>query len=628
MKLIRTKKILVAVDFSMTAWKSFHVAAFLSVRLGLELYLMHVLPSSSSPLLEVVQKDRAEKQDVTAFFKDFAKKLRSEARKIVKMGPRLPGPVKFKTIITSGNPARQIIQTVHELQPDLVVLGTHGLSDFFSQLVGGCAERVVQGSPKPVLVVPQEVELDLLFHTRFDSENDRDRKQPPKVLLPTDFSEPSRHALSYALDICYLLKGQLTILHVIERSGVFDRVEVEQKQVQEKQTYTREVVPFLEREMVAERCGNVQVSVVSGNAVEEIIEVSQAKQVQLIVMGTLGRNRFERLLLGSTTESVIGRTKCPVLTVCGATKIDELEKKYQKIKEELTPYDLQISRSQGTNKKITIGDNNLVYRAQPNRPSRLFLGYYSPAGLQKSMEHYGISKLLAEKGFRKLTYVVDTRNPYHQTVQVFSGDITKPDHLLIEFSLHEEVHPSSRIMGPAAKEQHFSFLAIDWVLLQNPRARSFNPDRPRLPGQLKPGLGIGYEVFGLFIMAMDRLEKDGLINRPEHFHSAFLYHERCRFIAPETEGLFLAINRDTANYSLAEISWAVEAGFLLDAEGAPFKWTSGDLLLPRTKILQDYFRSKQYLESVRAALARFHFTIDRPRFEEKKKSLLFPRKLR
>ena len=48
---------------------------------------------------------------------------------------------------------------------------------------------------------------------------------------------------------------------------------------------------------------------------EGIIRVAVANQADLIVMGSHGRTGFQRLLLGSVAERVIGQTPCPVLVV-------------------------------------------------------------------------------------------------------------------------------------------------------------------------------------------------------------------------------------------------------------------------------------------------------------------------
>jgi nucleotide-binding universal stress UspA family protein len=46
-----------------------------------------------------------------------------------------------------------------------------------------------------------------------------------------------------------------------------------------------------------------------------IVDTAQAREADLIVMGTHGRTGWERVVVGSVTESVIGSSGIPVLAV-------------------------------------------------------------------------------------------------------------------------------------------------------------------------------------------------------------------------------------------------------------------------------------------------------------------------
>jgi nucleotide-binding universal stress UspA family protein len=52
-----------------------------------------------------------------------------------------------------------------------------------------------------------------------------------------------------------------------------------------------------------------------GEAVEEILAAETAFQPTTILMGSRGRSRMRRLLLGSTSEDVVARANCNVLLV-------------------------------------------------------------------------------------------------------------------------------------------------------------------------------------------------------------------------------------------------------------------------------------------------------------------------
>jgi nucleotide-binding universal stress UspA family protein len=52
-----------------------------------------------------------------------------------------------------------------------------------------------------------------------------------------------------------------------------------------------------------------------GKAYREILGVATEENVDLIVMGVHGRNALDLMLFGSTTNQVVRRATCPVLTL-------------------------------------------------------------------------------------------------------------------------------------------------------------------------------------------------------------------------------------------------------------------------------------------------------------------------
>ncbi len=60
-----------------------------------------------------------------------------------------------ETAILVGRPDAEIVARATDTHADLIVMGTHGRSGLAHALLGSVAERVVQHSPCPVLIVPQ-----------------------------------------------------------------------------------------------------------------------------------------------------------------------------------------------------------------------------------------------------------------------------------------------------------------------------------------------------------------------------------------------------------------------------------------------------------------------------------------
>jgi nucleotide-binding universal stress UspA family protein len=64
--------------------------------------------------------------------------------------------VRTRTFVGEGkSPAEAIVQAVHRLAPDVVVIATHGRSGLTRAVRGSVADHVLHHSPKPVLIVPR-----------------------------------------------------------------------------------------------------------------------------------------------------------------------------------------------------------------------------------------------------------------------------------------------------------------------------------------------------------------------------------------------------------------------------------------------------------------------------------------
>lgn len=202
----------------------------------------------------------------------------------------------------------------------------------------------------------------------------------------------------------------------------------------------------------------------------------------------------------------------------------------------------------------------------------LFLGLFTAADVDAALRSRGILDALARRGHADARVVVE-RDPAGATrVRLLAGSDA-----LGEVRARHELWRGHKLV------------AIDFLEARDPRA-SFTPERPRLPGQSAPGLGVGRAVLGLLATAARTTGAEGLLARPQHYHNAVLY-ARAGFVHvdPEAEGRVRALTKALAGRSLADASWAVERGEVRDlASGAPVEWAklAGDLVLPLAPGLQ------------------------------------------
>jgi len=139
-----------------------------------------------------------------------------------------------------------------------------------------------------------------------------------KVLVPTDFSESAHHALTYGISFAREYKAELVLLHVVENLTVgyaSDLFPVPMAEVfQEISGYAKAELAKLGVE-AREKGLVAQEHVVMGKPSAEIIRFAQENAIDMIVLGTHGKGMLDQALFGSTTERVVRRAPCPVLTV-------------------------------------------------------------------------------------------------------------------------------------------------------------------------------------------------------------------------------------------------------------------------------------------------------------------------
>jgi nucleotide-binding universal stress UspA family protein len=127
-----------------------------------------------------------------------------------------------------------------------------------------------------------------------------------RILCPTDFSEPSAHAVDLAVAIAGYYKATISALHVVQTiepsvyAGSLDGLR-------------RETATFFDEATKAGLTVNVQVEL--GSAVQRILDCATSLPADVVVIGTHGSSGFEHLVLGSVTEKILRKAPCPVLTV-------------------------------------------------------------------------------------------------------------------------------------------------------------------------------------------------------------------------------------------------------------------------------------------------------------------------
>jgi nucleotide-binding universal stress UspA family protein len=140
------------------------------------------------------------------------------------------------------------------------------------------------------------------------------------LLVPVDFSAPSRLALAWAFDYAQRAACEVHTLHVVDRglrslSTRGDLPALERELAQVHQAAAAELAAMVRGEEGRAAIGTLHEHVATGKPDEEILALVDELEADMVVLGTHGHTGVARLLLGSTAEKVSRNAPCTVVIV-------------------------------------------------------------------------------------------------------------------------------------------------------------------------------------------------------------------------------------------------------------------------------------------------------------------------
>ncbi len=151
--------------------------------------------------------------------------------------------------------------------------------------------------------------------------------KPTKILVPTDFSGYSNIALKQAADIAEEYGAELHILHVIEvrlhtmYEYEFAGKEASPEGIKDLETRHTRVAEGKMIEFTGQIGSGKQLKVfprvVKGEPVREILKYQKDREIDLIVISSLGHTGLAEYFTGSVARNVLKGATCPVLLTKG-----------------------------------------------------------------------------------------------------------------------------------------------------------------------------------------------------------------------------------------------------------------------------------------------------------------------
>jgi nucleotide-binding universal stress UspA family protein len=197
--------------------------------------------------------------------------------------------------------APSLTQTAESTDTDLIVMGTYGRRGVQRAIYGSVAEEVLRTAPCPVMTVRQ-----------------RENEAPSapsveRVVVPIDFSDLSRAALRYAVQLEPLYDVPVRLVHAVELPtfpAVYETESPKMKTRKAKERAEEELRSW--GEDLVEEGVSVSYVVHRGDPMDTVVQAT-AQADTLTVMGTRGLTGARRTMLGSVTEAVIREADGPVL---------------------------------------------------------------------------------------------------------------------------------------------------------------------------------------------------------------------------------------------------------------------------------------------------------------------------
>lgn len=144
--------------------------------------------------------------------------------------------------------------------------------------------------------------------------------QIQRILFPTDFSELAQCAWGYAVGVAEKFGAELHCLYVVDDAYQYwsslgpESIPIGPPPEDLMQLGRTRMERFRSEHLQGlARPATTQVAM--GRPFAEIVAYATEQKIDLIVMGTHGRGAIAHALLGSTTEKVLRKAPCPVMTV-------------------------------------------------------------------------------------------------------------------------------------------------------------------------------------------------------------------------------------------------------------------------------------------------------------------------
>jgi nucleotide-binding universal stress UspA family protein len=138
------------------------------------------------------------------------------------------------------------------------------------------------------------------------------------ILLPTDFSPKSNNALKLAAKMAQRHGAKLIITHVVHTYFLVDhggKQVIGSETVQNSIDCAKDKLEALKQSLENDYNLNVEIIISTQNLTDSLNEICVSENVDLVIVGTSGRQNMKEFILGSNSYNILQYSCCSVLLV-------------------------------------------------------------------------------------------------------------------------------------------------------------------------------------------------------------------------------------------------------------------------------------------------------------------------
>lgn len=145
------------------------------------------------------------------------------------------------------------------------------------------------------------------------------------ILVPIDFSQCSKNALNVAIQIAEKTKAAIELVHIYDRPVIgfvdlnIDHSKHKQMQGEIDKKMKNFIADYSDKNVELNR------TIFNDISISDILDQPKFKDIDMVVMGSQGTSGLKELFIGSNTEKIVRKAKCPVLCLKEEHNIFKLE---------------------------------------------------------------------------------------------------------------------------------------------------------------------------------------------------------------------------------------------------------------------------------------------------------------